>query len=263
MTPSASAPVLELRNVSKTYGAIQAVSDVSFSVAGGETVALVGDNGAGKSTLVKIISGTVAASGGSLLVDGTPVEFRAPADARRHGIETVFQDLALIDELDVAGNLFLGREITKGGAIGKFLGVLDLKEMWARAQGALTDSNLRVPSVKRPVRSMSGGQRQANAIVRTVYWGRKLLLLDEPTAALGVHESEHTLRTIERIREKQVPMIVVSHNIQHVFRISDRILVMRQGRLAATLVTRDSAPEEVVAYITGAKAAQTNLAFAG
>jgi len=250
-----SAAVLELRDVSKAYGAIKAATDVSFQVGPSETVALVGDNGAGKSTLVKMISGTIQPSEGTLVMEGQPVDFRSPADARVHGVETVFQDLALIDQLDAAGNLFLGRELTRGGKIGQFLGLLDLREMWSRTEIALKDSNLRVPSVKRPVRSMSGGQRQANAIVRTVYWGRKLLLLDEPTAALGVDESEHTLRAIERIREKKLPMIVVSHNLQHVFRISDRILVMRQGRLAAQLVTSETTPEEVVAYITGAKAA--------
>lgn len=255
MSPASSAAVLELRNVSKAYGAIKAATDVSFQVGPTETVALVGDNGAGKSTLVKMISGTIQPSEGALVMEGETVAFRSPADARAHGVETVFQDLALIDQLDAAGNLFLGRELTRGGRIGQFLGLLDLREMWSRTEAALKDSNLKVPSVKRPVRSMSGGQRQANAIVRTVYWGRKLLLLDEPTAALGVDESEHTLRAIERIREKQLPMIVVSHNLQHVFRISDRILVMRQGRLAAQLVTRETTPEEVVAYITGAKAA--------
>lgn len=254
-SPAKPQAVLELRNVSKSYGAIKAATDVTFQVGPSETVALVGDNGAGKSTLVKMISGTIQPSEGSLVMEGEPVEFRSPADARAHGVETVFQDLALIDQLDAAGNLFLGREMTRGGKIGQFLGILDLKEMWSRTQAALMDSNLKVPSVKRPVRSMSGGQRQANAIVRTVYWGKKLLLLDEPTAALGVDESEHTLRTIERIREKKLPMIVVSHNLQHVFRISDRILVMRQGRLAAQLVTGETTPEEVVAYITGARAA--------
>jgi len=255
MSPASSAAVLELRNVSKAYGAIKAATDVSFQVGPTETVALVGDNGAGKSTLVKMISGTIQPSEGALVMEGEPVAFRSPADARAHGVETVFQDLALIDQLDAAGNLFLGRELTRGGRIGQFLGLLDLREMWSRTEIALKDSNLKVPSVRRPVRSMSGGQRQANAIVRTVYWGKKLLLLDEPTAALGVDESEHTLRAIERIREKQLPMIVVSHNLQHVFRISDRILVMRQGRLAAQLITRETTPEEVVAYITGAKAA--------
>ncbi|MGY6697150.1 MAG: ATP-binding cassette domain-containing protein [Roseinatronobacter sp.] len=254
-SPAKPQAVLELRNVSKSYGAIKAATDVTFQVGPSETVALVGDNGAGKSTLVKMISGTIQPSEGSLVMEGEPVEFRSPADARAHGVETVFQDLALIDQLDAAGNLFLGREMTRGGKIGQLLGILDLKEMWSRTEAALMDSNLKVPSVKRPVRSMSGGQRQANAIVRTVYWGKKLLLLDEPTASLGVDESEHTLRTIERIREKQLPMIVVSHNLQHVFRISDRILVMRQGRLAAQLVTSETTPEEVVAYITGARAA--------
>ncbi len=254
-SPAKPQAVLELRNVSKSYGAIKAATDVTFQVGPSETVALVGDNGAGKSTLVKMISGTIQPSEGSLVMEGEPVEFRSPADARAHGVETVFQDLALIDQLDAAGNLFLGREMTRGGKIGQLLGILDLKEMWSRTEAALMDSNLKVPSVKRPVRSMSGGQRQANAIVRTLYWGKKLLLLDEPTAALGVDESEHTLRTIERIREKQLPMIVVSHNLQHVFRISDRILVMRQGRLAAQLVTSETTPEEVVAYITGARAA--------
>lgn len=249
-------PVLELRGVSKHYGAIRAATGVSFAIHRGETVALVGDNGAGKSTLVKIISGAIEPTEGELLIDGRPVHFRGPADAREAGIETVFQDLALVDELDAAGNLFLGRELTYGGAIGRFLGLLDLGGMWERTSAALKDARLRVPSVKRPVRLMSGGQRQANAIVRAVFWGKKLLLLDEPTAALGVDESEQALQTIERIAETKLPMIVVSHNLQHVFRIADRILVMRQGRLAAALVKSETTPEEVVAYITGARSAQ-------
>lgn len=256
MTQSPTTPVLALEGIGKNYGAVVAAADVDLAIHDGEVVALVGDNGAGKSTLVGIMSGVIQPSAGTLRVDGRVVAFASPRDARDAGIETVYQDLALVDELDVAGNMFLGREGTLGGAIGRFLGVLDLGGMRRRTAAALEEAQLRVPDIDRPVRSMSGGQRQATAIVRTVFWGKRLLILDEPTAALGVDEAEHALRTIEHLRQRGIPMLVVSHNLQHVFRISDRIVVLRHGRVQADLVTAETSPEEVVAHITGARVSE-------
>ncbi|MGF1627633.1 MAG: ATP-binding cassette domain-containing protein [Alphaproteobacteria bacterium] len=251
-TEAGTRAVLELRNVSKSYGAIKAVTDVSLVLRDAEVTALVGDNGAGKSTLVGIMSGVISPSAGTLIMDGREVVFHSPKEARTAGIETVYQDLALVDELDVAGNMFLGREHTRGGSLGRFLGALNLPGMRARTAKALQDAQLRVPDIDRPVRTMSGGQRQATAIVRTVFWGKRLLILDEPTAALGVDESEHALRTIEQLKKDGYPMLVVSHNLQHVFRISDRIVVLRHGRVQAEVATASASPEEVVGHITGA-----------
>lgn len=248
--------VLELRGISKRYGAIEAASDVSLTVHDAEVLALVGDNGAGKSTLVGIMSGVIAPTAGSMVLDNREIAFQSPKDARDHGIETVYQDLALVDELDVAGNMFLGREATHGGFLGRLLGALNLGGMRARTAKALQDAQLRVPDIDRPVRSMSGGQRQATAIVRTVFWGKRLLILDEPTAALGVDEAEHALATIQELRRAGIPMVVVSHNLQHVFRISDRIVVLRHGRVQADLRTAKTSPEEVVRHITGAQASE-------
>jgi ABC-type sugar transport system ATPase subunit len=256
MSATGKQPVLELIGIGKNYGAVVAAADVSFSIHDGEVVALVGDNGAGKSTLVGIMSGVIQPSAGTMRIDGSEVAFQSPRDARDAGIETVYQDLALVDELDVAGNMFLGREATFGGGLGRFLGALDLGGMRKRTAEALKKAELRVPDIDRPVRAMSGGQRQATAIVRTVFWGKRLLILDEPTAALGVDESEHALKTIDTLRRQGIPMLVVSHNLQHVFRMSDRIVVLRHGRVQADLVTADTSPEDVVGHITGAKVSE-------
>ena len=247
-------PVLEVNNVSKYFGAIEALVDVSIEVHSGEIVGLVGDNGAGKSTLIKCISGVHQPSNGSILIDGQPVHFSDPSDAREMGIETVYQHLGLVDELDVAGNLFLGREEMSGGWFGRILNWLDVKGMRQEAVEALDSLHIKIPDPSVPVASMSGGQRQAVAIGRTVFWGKKLLLLDEPTAALGVEESEQVLSLLERLREQGLPLLVISHNMQHVYRIADRIVVLRQGRKVADLIRSDTTPQEIVGHITGALA---------
>ena len=252
-SPSPQA-VLEIRDVYKSFGAVQALNGVSLNVYEGEIVALVGDNGAGKSTLVKIISGLYPPTAGEVLLFGDVCHFRNPADALARGIETVYQDLALIEQLDVADNVYLGRETTRWGELGRWLGVLDRKQMRAETAAALSNLHIKIPAPTLSVRRMSGGQRQAVAIGRAITWGRKLLMFDEPTAALGVEETEQVLRMIERLRDEQrMSMMVISHNMQDVYRIADRIVVLRQGNHVATLIKRETTPQEIVAYITGAK----------
>jgi ABC-type sugar transport system ATPase subunit len=248
------AVILEIDNVTKTFGAVQALQSISFNVHKGEIVALVGDNGAGKSTLIKIIAGVHGPTSGTLRLRGTVCDFKSPADALHAGIETVYQDLALIDPLDVADNVYLGREVLKPGWLGRVFGVLDRAQMRRSTGEALSQLHIKIPAPTMPVRRMSGGQRQAVAIGRAVTWGRQLILLDEPTAALGVEETEQVLLTIEKLRDDYgMTFIVISHNMQNVHRIADRIVVLRQGKQAATLDKHATTPEEIVAYITGAK----------
>jgi ABC-type sugar transport system ATPase subunit len=250
-------PLLIIDNITKAFGAVQALKGITFTIHRGEIVTLVGDNGAGKSTLVKIISGLQAPTSGDLIFKGAPKAFRNPADAMAQGIETVYQHLALIEQLDVADNVYLGRETTRWGAVGRWLGVLDRAQMRRETADALGQLHIKIPAPTLPVRSMSGGQRQAVAIGRAVTWGRELLILDEPTAALGVEETEQVLQMIEKLRDQHgLSMLIISHNMQDVYRIADRIIVLRQGRHVATLKKDDTTPQEIVAYITGAVPAQ-------
>lgn len=254
MLSSAAQAILKIESISKAFGAVQALQQVSFDVRHGEVVALVGDNGAGKSTLVKIISGVYQATDGRFYLNGQPCDFHGPADALNAGIETVYQHLALIDQLDVADNVYLGREELYGGWLGRLIGLLDRKSMRRDTSQALSRLHIKIPAPTMPVRKMSGGQRQAVAIGRAVTWGRRLIILDEPTAALGVEETEQVLRMIEDLRDTQhLSFLVISHNMQDVYRIADRIVVLRQGRHVVTLDKRATTPQEVVAYITGAK----------
>jgi ABC-type sugar transport system ATPase subunit len=234
-------PLLTVQNLSKSFGAVKALKDVSFDVYPGEVVALVGDNGAGKSTLIKAIAGVHPPTDGKIFINGEEVHFKRPADAREAGIETVYQHLALVEELDVADNVYLGREETRGGWLGWLVGLLDRARMRSETADALSQLHIKIPAPTMPVRSMSGGQRQAVAIGRAVTWGRKLLILDEPTAAL---REEHDLT-----------FLIISHNMQDVYRIADRIIVLRQGEHVATLNRKETTPEEIVSYITGAKEA--------
>ncbi|MFN7209963.1 MAG: ATP-binding cassette domain-containing protein [Aggregatilineales bacterium] len=246
--------LLYIDHISKSFGAVRALQEVTFGVQPAEIVALVGDNGAGKSTLVKIISGALTPDSGKLWLEGREVHFRRPADAIHEGIETVYQHLALIEELDVADNIYLGREVTRGGWLGRLIGWLNRPQMRRATQQAISQLHVKIPSPNRSVRRLSGGQRQAVAIGRAITWGHKLLILDEPTAALGVEETEQVLVTIEKLRDEQgLSMIVVSHNMQDVYRIADRVIVLRQGRHVATLKKHETTPQEIVAYITGAK----------
>jgi ABC-type sugar transport system ATPase subunit len=244
-------PVVEVRNVGKRYGRITALRDVSFQVRRGEVVALVGDNGAGKSTLVNILSGALAPTAGQLLLDGRQVHFRDAHEARRMGIETVYQDLALANDVPAWANLYLGREITKRGLLGA-LGWLDKAEMARQAESAMAATKIRIKSVRAKCGSLSGGQRQAVAVARAVTWGSRLLLMDEPTAALGFEQQHQVGELIEAIRETGTPVILISHNMPQEMEISDRILVLFHGHLIKQLVTADTSMEEVVMWITGA-----------
>jgi D-xylose transport system ATP-binding protein len=254
--PSATAPLLAIKGVSKRFGPVEALKDVDLELKGGEVVALVGDNGAGKSTLIKAISGVQPADEGEAHFDGRPVHLDTPQAATALGIATVYQDLALCENLDVVANLFLGQETANGGVPG--LSVLNEIEMERRAielLGSLGVTTLR--SVRTEVASLSGGQRQAVAIARSLLGEPKVVLLDEPTAALGIIQTKHILELIERLRERGLGVVVISHNLANVFEIADRIEVLRLGRVASTFDRRaqDVSREDVVAAITGANVA--------
>jgi simple sugar transport system ATP-binding protein len=240
--------VIELTNISKHFGAIHAVSDVSFSLNAGEVVGLMGDNGAGKSTLVKMIAGNYRPSEGSIKMDGAELIMHKPVDARRHGIEIVHQDLALCDNLTAAANVFLGRELRRG--IGP-LGVLDYASMYKRAGEIFKE----LKSETRPrdlVKQMSGGQRQAVAIGRTMLSEAKIVLMDEPTAAISVRQVAEVLNLIRQLRDKGIAVVLISHRMPDVFTVADRVIVMRRGRKVADKQIDKSSPEEVTGLITGA-----------
>ncbi|HEX4764859.1 MAG TPA: ATP-binding cassette domain-containing protein [Lichenihabitans sp.] len=246
-----AAPVLELRQVSKRFGAVQALSEMDFEVYPGEVVALAGDNGAGKSTLVKVMAGTHAPDDGVIRFDGGEVKIHSPHDATRLGIETVYQDLALCDNLDVVANMFLGREALRQPDL---LGRLSELEMERRALDVLRRLNVTtIGNVRLPVASLSGGQRQSVAISRAVLWTSKVVLLDEPTAALGVAQTQQVLALIKQLRVQGLGVVLISHNLHDVFEVADRIVVMRLGRRAGTFRRADTTPEEVVGAITGAR----------
>ena len=240
--------VLELRAVTKRFGAIQALSGISLRLAPGEILGLMGDNGAGKSTLVKIISGNFRPSAGDLLIDGAPAEFDNPRQAREQGVEVVYQDLALCDNLSAAANVFLGRELMR--RLGP-LRVLDYGAMYARAAELFAE----LKSETRPhdpVRRMSGGQRQAVAIARTRLSDPKIVLMDEPTAAISVRQVAEVLDLIRRLRDRGIAVVLISHRMPDVFAVCDRIAVLRRGSLVADKPAAASSPEEVTGLITGA-----------
>ncbi len=239
-------PVLSLSGISKRFGAVQALSDVDFAVRPGEVVALVGDNGAGKSTLVKVIAGVHPADGGVIEFDGRAVTISTPHDAQELGIATVFQDLALCDNLDVVGNLFLGREPKVGG-------FLDEVGMERRSWELLRQLSAKIPSVRIPIASLSGGQRQTVAIARSLLGDPKIVMLDEPTAALGVAQTAEVLNLIERLRERDLGVILISHNMADVQAVADRVVVLRLGRNGGEFRVGEVTYEEIVAAITGAK----------
>jgi D-xylose transport system ATP-binding protein len=238
------APVLSLRGICKRFGAVQALTSVDFDIRTGEVVGLVGDNGAGKSTLIKVISGVGPADQGTILWNGGPVRIDRPLDAQQLGIATVYQDLALCDNLDVVGNLFLAREETSRG-------ILDEIEMERQTRELLRSLSVKIPSVHQPVASLSGGQRQSVAIARSLLGAPTVVILDEPTAALGVEQTANVLDLIEQLRERELAVIVVSHNLADVRAVSDRIEVLRLGKNAGSFVTRDATQEDLVAAITG------------
>jgi len=244
-------PIFEARDVTKRFGRVVALRGVDFDLRAGEVHAIVGDNGAGKSTLIKILSGVMQPTSGEVLIDGHPVSLGSPREARSHGIETVYQDLALANHLDASANLFLGRESLRPGVLG-WLGFLDSRTMRRRTSEELRHLKLDIPSVQVPVLGMSGGQRQAVAVARAHAWGSRIVIMDEPTAALGVRESAMVLDLIRRIRDNGLPVVLISHNMPHVFEIADRIHVHRLGRRVAVVKPDDYQMNEVVALMTGA-----------
>jgi D-xylose transport system ATP-binding protein len=237
--------VLTLQGISKRFGAVQALKNIELDVRAGEVLALVGDNGAGKSTLVKTIAGVYTADDGSMVFDGRPVRVGSPAEAQQLGIATVFQDLALCDNLDVVANLYLGRELRKGR-------VLDEVEMERQSWELLRQLSAKIPSVRIPVASLSGGQRQTVAIARSLLGRPKVVMLDEPTAALGVAQTAEVLNLVERLRERGLAVILISHNMADVMAVADRVAVLRLGRNNGVFVVSETKTQDIIAAITGA-----------
>jgi len=244
-------PVLQLRQINKRFGAVQALSNVDFEVHSDEVVALVGDNGAGKSTLIKTIAGAYRPDEGQYIWEGREVVVNSPREATDLGVETVYQDLALCDNLDVVANLYLGREEARPTGP-RSTHMLREIEMERRATDVLRDLSVKIPSVRVQIANLSGGQRQSVAVARSVMWNSKVVLLDEPTAALGVEQTRQVKDLIMRLRAKGLGVVVISHNLADVFEVSDRIIVMRLGRRVATFHTANSTTEQVVGAITGA-----------
>lgn len=250
-TARAEKPVLEARGISKRFGNVIALEDVDFEVHAGEIAALIGDNGAGKSTLANVISGVIAPDSGSIALRGNPVTFRTPKDARAAGIETAYQDLALAPDLDIAANLFLAREIVRPGVLGK-LDMFDRAEMRIRAQEHLSAFGIRVGSIDQRVDTLSGGQRQSIAVARTVLWGAAVIIMDEPTAALGVAQTALVIELVRKVRDKGTAVVFISHNLPQVFDVADRIVVMRHARRVGTLDPRTDTMDHAVSLMTGA-----------
>ena len=248
------APGLAMQAIglTKHYGQVVALEGADFELARGEILAVVGDNGAGKSTLVKVLAGALIADSGQVYLDGAPVRFSSPLEARLAGIETVYQELAVAAQLDIAQNMFLGRELRKPGVLGAVLRQLDKKRMRQQAAEQMHDLGVRVQSIRQAIETLSGGQRQAVAVARAAAWGRKVVLLDEPTAALGVRETHQVLDLIRRVRERGLSVVLISHSMAEVFAIADRIHIHRLGQRAALVSPKTTAMSEVVAVMTGA-----------
>ncbi|WP_431219967.1 ATP-binding cassette domain-containing protein [Leifsonia xyli] len=247
-------PVLAARRLVKTYGHVVGLDGVSLELYAGEVLAIIGDNGAGKTTLIKCLTGAEIPDEGEIRLDGELVHFRRPQDAREAGIETVYQSLAVSPALDVAANMYLGRELRRPGFLGSVLRMVDTKTMRQRAKAELTELGIStLQDVAVPIENLSGGQRQAVAVARAAAFGSKVVVLDEPTAALGVRESNQVLDLIKRLRDKGVPVILISHNMPHVFEVADRIHIQRLGKRAATITPQSHSMTEAVAIMTGAQ----------
>ena len=239
-------PVLSLQGIRKSFGGVVAIRNFSLNLFAGEIIALVGDNGAGKSTLIKIISGVHRPTGGDIALDGVPVSFSDASTARSHGIEVVYQDLALADEQPVYMNMFLGRELTK-----KPFGLLDKARMRRETQSLVDRLDVRIPCASSAIRDLSGGQRQGIAIARATHWADKLILLDEPTAALGVAETAKVEQLVALLKERNLAILMISHSLDQVFRLSDRICVLRRGEQIGVRKTAETGKNEIIAMITG------------
>jgi ABC-type sugar transport system ATPase subunit len=247
-----SEPALSIRNLTKRFGGLVAINGVSWDVHQGEVMALLGDNGAGKSTLVKCLSGVYQPDEGEIFFHGKRSLFAHPMEARREGIETIYQDLALAHNLDVSANIFLGREVKKP-YLGGLVRVLDEAHMLHESKVALDALQIHFPTLTQPIESLSGGQRQAVAIARAVYWDARLMIMDEPTNNLGVPEQRKVLDLIRRMRDHGVPVILITHILPDVFAVADRLMVMHRGRKVTEKKTADTSTEELVQYMVGAR----------
>lgn len=246
-------PIFRAERLVKRYGRVTAMNGANFELLPGEVLAVVGDNGAGKTTLIKALTGAVHPDSGTIWLDGEPVSFHSPQDARRRGIETVYQQLAVAPAMDIASNLFLGREMRRSGVLGA-MRFLDRKAMRTEARNQLDALGIgTVQDITLPVESLSGGQRQAVAVARAAMFGSKVVVMDEPTAALGVRETGHVLDLIKRIANRGLPVVLISHDMPAVFEVADRIHVHRLGRRAGVIAPKDVTMSDVVSFITGAE----------
>lgn len=246
-------PLLRAVNLTKRFGGLVAVDNVSLDVNVGEVVGLVGDNGAGKSTLIKMISGVYRPDAGEIYFNDHQLTFSGPREARDMGIETIYQDLALAENLDVGSNIFLGREV-KRPHLGGLIQTLDRQKMRVESANVLSRLEIHVPSLTQQIRNLSGGQRQAVAIARSIYWNARLMIMDEPTAALGVTEQRKVLTLVRTLCDQGVPVIIISHNMQDVFAVADRIVIMRRGKKVGERIAAQTTPDEVVSLMVGAEA---------
>ena len=247
------APILSARGLVKTFGRVVGLDGVDFDLYPGEVLAIIGDNGAGKSTLIKAATGAIIPDSGEVRLDGKVVNFKKPSDAREAGIETVYQTLAVAPALDIAANMFLGRETRRKGPLGSVLRMLDHKGMRDSAGQSMSDLGIgTLQNMAQPVETLSGGQRQAVSVARAAAFATKLIVLDEPTAALGVRETNQVLQMINRVKESGLPVILISHNMPNVFDVADRIHIQRLGRCAGVITPQSHTPNEAVAIMTGA-----------
>jgi fructose transport system ATP-binding protein len=256
-----AAPILEARGLVKRYGQVVALNGADFELYPNEILAIIGDNGAGKSTLIKALSGALQPDDGDIRLDGAPVHFRSPGDARKAGIETVYQDLAVAPALDIASNIFLGRERRRRGPLGLVLRLLDKRAMRREAARRFAELQIGVQSMTQAVETLSGGQRQGVAVARAATWAKRLVIMDEPTAALGVKETRQVLDLIRRVRDSGLPVILISHDMPHVFELADRIHIMRLGRRIAVVTPKTHTMPEAVALMTGATPAELEQAL--
>jgi fructose transport system ATP-binding protein len=248
-------PILTARGLVKRYGRVTALDNADFDLYPGEILAVIGDNGAGKSTLIKAISGAAVPDEGEIRLEGKPVSFKSPMEAREAGIETVYQNLALSPALSIADNMFLGREIRKPGFVGQWLRMLDRPAMEKRARDKLTELGLMtIQNISQAVETLSGGQRQGVAVARAAAFGSKMVIMDEPTAALGVKESRRVLELILDVKKRGLPIVLISHNMPHVFEVADRIHIHRLGRRLCVIDPKQYTMSDAVAFMTGAKA---------
>ena len=249
-------PILTARGLVKRYGRVTALDNADFDLYPGEILAVIGDNGAGKSSLIKAISGAITPDDGVITLNGTQVQFRSPMEAREAGIETVYQNLALSPALSIADNMFLGREIRKSGVLGSWFRMLDRPAMEKRARDKLSELGLMtIQNINQAVETLSGGQRQGVAVARAAAFGSKVVIMDEPTAALGVKESRKVLELILDVRRRGLPIVLISHNMPHVFEVADRIHIHRLGRRLCVIDPKEYSMSDAVAFMTGAKAA--------